>query len=157
MKDFRIRCFLNFCDAFISRWLEPLGFCHHVWSNNLSPIPWSTQCWSQEVGCQHGTLPSSPLLHARVCPSDISWVTTIQSPDCSWTHTTDVWCQEHDGCLWSSSWSLPDCGCHVQRSHVYEGLFMLFVTNRKKRIFFFLWEIFQNLHKGFNLINHDRY
>lgn len=101
--------------------LEPSCIPHNVWSHNLSSVPWSTECWSEETCCQHGSFPSSSLLHAWLCSPYLQRQSTIQSSHCSWTHPANVWRQEHDGCLWSSSRKIPDsCRC-VQRKNVNEG------------------------------------
>lgn len=48
-----------------------------------------------------GPLPPSPFLHARICPTHLPWIATIPRSHCSWANSTNVWRQEHDGCLWS--------------------------------------------------------
>merc|ERR1712034_67464 len=45
---------------------QPSCLSHHVRCNHLPPIPRSAQRRSQETRRQHGTIPPTPLLHARI-------------------------------------------------------------------------------------------
>ena len=47
--------------------------CYH-----LLAVPGSAERRSEEAGSQHGSLPSSPLLHARVCSAHIQRLATVQ-------------------------------------------------------------------------------
>merc|ERR1712004_552042 len=53
-------------------------------------VPLTTQCRSQEVGSQHGSLPQIALFHAWFCSLDISRQPTIPVPHCSRAHPTNV-------------------------------------------------------------------
>ena len=59
-------------------WFEPFGFSNHVWSDHMFEVPRSAECWLEEVGGQHGTLPQVAFLHAWFRSFDCSWQPTIQ-------------------------------------------------------------------------------
>ena len=46
-----------------------------------------------------GSLPPSPLLHARFCSTYFPWIPAIPCSHRPRAHPTNVRCQEHDGCL----------------------------------------------------------
>ena len=87
----------------------------------IFPHLFSVERGPQKTCREHGSFPSSSLLHAWICPTHQQRIPTVSCIDSSRTHPADVWCQEHDGCLWSKAWSLPDCGSHVSWPHVHEG------------------------------------
>ena len=90
------------------------------WFNWFIPVS-TVECWSEETGCEHGSFPSSSLLHAWICTPHQQRIPAVPCIDSTRTHPADVWCQEHDGCLWSKAWTLPDCGSHVPWPYVHEG------------------------------------
>ena len=102
------------------------GDLNHLVSATMSgvttclAISRSTERWFAQTGGEHGSLPTSALLHARLRSSHVAWLATIPGLDSAWAHSTDVRFQEHDGRVRSSSWSLPDCGHHLPWSHVDE-------------------------------------
>merc|ERR550519_2690725 len=60
-------------------------------------------------------------LHAWFCSVDQSWLSTVPCVDRSGIDAANVRRQEHDGCLRSSSRSIPHRCWHVPRPHVHEG------------------------------------
>ena len=48
---------------------EPLGLHHHVWRDHLPQVPRTAQCRPKKAGSEHGALPQTAFLHARVCTS----------------------------------------------------------------------------------------
>lgn len=79
------------------------------------------QCRSEEVGSEHGPIPSPAFFHPRLCTTDQPGQSAIPRTDCVRVNSPDVRQQEHDGCLWSASWKVPHCGCHVPWEDVHEG------------------------------------
>ena len=91
----------------------------------------STECRLEKDRSQHGSLPTSPLFHARICPPYVTRKPAVQSPYCSGTNAADLWCQEHDGCLWPTSRTLPHRQRPLQGKNVNERL----VIVNKKNLF----------------------
>ena len=54
------------------RRLEPSRFPHDVRRDDLPEVPWSVERRLEKTSRKHGTVPSSPLLHARFRSSDVS-------------------------------------------------------------------------------------
>ena len=51
--------------------LESSGLLDDVGSYHLPSLPWPAQCWSPKACSQHGSLPPSSFLHARICPTHL--------------------------------------------------------------------------------------
>merc|ERR1712240_290634 len=59
---------------------QPSCLLDHVRGDHLPQIPRTAQCRPQEAGCQHGSIPKAPLLHARIRSSYLQRLSTVQSP-----------------------------------------------------------------------------
>ena len=57
------------------------------------------QCRSEEVGSEHGPIPSPAFFHPRLCTTDQPGQSAIPRTDCVRVNSPDVRHQEHDGCL----------------------------------------------------------
>merc|ERR1712136_19162 len=103
------------------RRLEPSRICHHERCHNLLAIPRSVERWFEKIGRQHGSLPTSSFLHARIRPTHQQRQPTIPCSYCSGTYPTNVRRQEHDGRLRSTTRTLPHSRSHVPWTYVNEG------------------------------------
>ena len=63
----------------------------------------------------------------------------FQSIECSWAHPTNVWRQEHDGCLRPPPWPLLDCCSHFPRPYVHEGSGRTNVEHSKQKQLLLCW------------------
>merc|ERR1712130_428870 len=88
---------------------------------HLPEVPGSAERRPEEARGQHGSLPPSPLLHARVCSAHLQRLATVQSSDSSGVDPADVRRQEHDGRLRPQTWALPHSCRRLQGEDVDEG------------------------------------
>ena len=70
---------------------QPPRLPHHVRSHHLFTFPWATQRWSSQACRQHGSLPTSPLLHARVRAAHVPRITDVPRSHRPRAHPADVW------------------------------------------------------------------
>ena len=111
---------------------QPSYLCRHVRHHDLFALPWTTQLWLTEDVCQHGALPSLALLHPRFRAADLARFTTVPRYHSTGTHSTNVWCQKHDGGLWSTTRTLPYGRLHVQVKADILCLLLLIIYSTKK-------------------------
>ena len=53
-----------------------------------------------------GTISAPSFLHARFCTANFTRLAAISLINCAGVNSTNVWCKEYDGCMWSASWTV---------------------------------------------------
>ena len=99
----------------------------------------SVERWFEKIGRQHGSLPTSSFLHARIRPTHQQRQPTIPCSYCSWTYPTNVRRQEHDGRLRSTTRTLPHSRSHVPWTYVNEGSRWTNVERTKQELQLLRW------------------
>ena len=79
------------------------------------------ECWPAKAGGKHGTISAPALFHAGFRAADQSRLTTVSRLNSARVDSADVWCQEHDGGLWSQARPLSHRGSGIPWQDVNEG------------------------------------
>ena len=85
------------------------------------PRMFAAERWPAQVGGQHGSLPASPLFHARIRPAHQQRQPIVPRLVSTGAHPTDVRLAKHDGCLRSTPRPLPHLRRRLPWQHVNEG------------------------------------
>lgn len=78
---------------YIITYLYFFSLVDHVRCHNVPSIPRPVERGPAEVGREHGAIPSSPLLHARICSTHCQRKRQVSIIDSSGTHAANVRCQ----------------------------------------------------------------
>jgi len=74
--------------------------------------------WPAKTSREHGSIPASTLLHARLRSADVAWQPAVPYPVSARADAAAVWRQEHDGGVWPASRTIPDRRDYLPRSDV---------------------------------------
>ena len=91
------------------------------------------ECWPAKAGGKHGAISAPALFHAGFRATDQPRLTTVSRINSARADPADVWCQEHDGSLWSQERPLSHRGSGIPWKDVNEGGWRTNVERSKQK------------------------